>query len=36
MKINKKIILFIAIILIIEFSGHGIIASLVRFLSSIN
>ncbi len=33
---NKKIILFVAIILIIELSGHGILASLFRFLGSIN
>ena len=33
---NKKIILFVVIILVIELSGHGILASLFRFLSSIN
>tara|TARA_Y100001970_G_C13817594_1_gene643192 strand:- start:573 stop:695 length:123 start_codon:yes stop_codon:yes gene_type:complete len=33
---NKKIILFVVIILAIELSGHGILASLFRFLSSIN
>tara|TARA_B100001564_G_scaffold201366_1_gene169357 strand:- start:925 stop:1053 length:129 start_codon:yes stop_codon:yes gene_type:complete len=36
LKKNKKIGLFIFIILVIEFSGHGIIASLIRFLNSIN
>tara|TARA_B110000438_G_C15167545_1_gene374531 strand:- start:277 stop:387 length:111 start_codon:yes stop_codon:yes gene_type:complete len=36
MKINKKIILFGIIILIIEISGHGILASLFRFLGSVN
>ena len=35
-KSNKKIILFVVIILAIELSGHGILASLFRFLSSIN
>ena len=33
---NKKIILFVVIILAIELSGHGILASLFRFLSSLN
>ena len=33
---NKKIILFVVIILAIELSGHGILASLFRFLNSIN
>ena len=32
----KKILFIIVIITIIEFSGHGIIASLIRFLSSLN
>tara|TARA_B110000438_G_scaffold278365_1_gene301847 strand:+ start:893 stop:994 length:102 start_codon:yes stop_codon:yes gene_type:complete len=32
MKINKKIIIFGIVILIIEISGHGILASLFRFL----
>jgi len=36
MKINKKIIIFIIIILAIELSGHGILTSLFRLLSSIN
>jgi len=36
MKINKKIIIFGIVILIIEISGHGILASLFRFLGSIN
>jgi len=35
-KINKKIIIFGIVILIIEISGHGILASLFRFLGSIN
>ncbi len=30
---RNKIIFFIIIIAIIEFSGHGIFASLLRFLS---
>jgi len=33
---KKKILFFVAIILLIEFSGHGIIASLYRLLGSIN
>ncbi len=33
---NKKIIFIIAIIVLIEISGHGILASLFRFLNSIN
>tara|TARA_B100001248_G_scaffold227909_1_gene186586 strand:- start:279 stop:407 length:129 start_codon:yes stop_codon:yes gene_type:complete len=33
---NKKLILIIFIIVTIEFSGHGIFASLIRFLRSIN
>ena len=33
---TKKIIIFIVIIGAIEFSGHGIFASLFRFLSSLN
>jgi len=33
---NKKIILFIIIVIAIELSGHGIIASLFRLLSSVN
>ena len=32
----KKILFVIVIIAIIEFSGHGIIASLIRFLGSLN
>ncbi len=32
----KKIFFFVILIAIIEFSGHGIIASLLRFLGSIN
>jgi len=32
----KKIIFFVILITIIEFSGHGILASLFRFLSSMN
>ena len=32
----KKIILIVLIVLAIELSGHGIIASLIRFLNSIN
>jgi len=36
MKINKKIIFFGIIVLLIEISGHGILASLFRFLGSIN
>tara|TARA_Y100000590_G_scaffold241483_1_gene271516 strand:- start:1597 stop:1701 length:105 start_codon:yes stop_codon:yes gene_type:complete len=33
---KKKIFFFAAIILLIELSGHGIIASLYRLLGSIN
>ena len=33
---NKKLIIIIFIIGVIEFSGHGIFASLIRFLNSIN
>ena len=33
---NKKLILIVFIIAVIEFSGHGIFASLIRFLNSIN
>ncbi len=33
---TKKIIFFIIIILAIELSGHGIFASLFRFLNSLN
>mgnify|MGYP001197447854 CR=1 FL=1 len=33
---NKKILLFIVIIIAIELSGHGIIASLLRLLNSAN
>tara|TARA_B100000029_G_scaffold461995_1_gene494132 strand:+ start:84 stop:188 length:105 start_codon:yes stop_codon:yes gene_type:complete len=33
---NKKILFFAAIILLIELSGHGIIASLYRLFASIN
>ena len=33
---NKKILLFVIIIIAIELSGHGIIASLFRLLSSAN
>tara|TARA_B100000965_G_C18921436_1_gene469017 strand:+ start:106 stop:231 length:126 start_codon:yes stop_codon:yes gene_type:complete len=32
----KKIVFFVAIVAVIEFSGHGILASLFRFLGSIN
>ena len=32
----KKIIFFVILIGLIEFSGHGILASLFRFLSSLN
>jgi len=32
----KKILFIIVIVAIIEFSGHGIFASLFRFLSSLN
>ncbi len=33
---SKKIILFVVIIVAIELSGHGIIASILRLLSSTN
>ena len=33
---NKKLILIILIIIAIELSGHGIFASFIRFLNSIN
>ncbi len=33
---NKKILLIIVIVLAIELSGHGIIVSLMRLLSSMN
>jgi len=33
---KKKIIFFVIIVGTIEFSGHGIFASLFRFLSSLN
>jgi len=36
MKIDKKILFFVIIILIIEISGYGILASLFKFLGSIN
>ena len=32
----KKIPFIVLIILVIEFSGHGIFASLIRFLNSLN
>ncbi len=32
-KKNKRILILIALILIIEISGHGIFASLLRFIS---
>jgi len=32
MKIDKKIIFIIAIVAVIEFSGHGIITSLFRLM----
>ena len=35
-KVNKRIIFFGAIILLIELSGHGIFASLYRLLMSAN
>tara|TARA_Y100000741_G_C17911220_1_gene419486 strand:+ start:97 stop:210 length:114 start_codon:yes stop_codon:yes gene_type:complete len=35
-KNRKKIILFAVIIIAIELSGHGILASLFRFLGSLN
>ena len=34
MKIDKKIMLIIAIVAVIEFSSHGIIASFSRLLGS--
>tara|TARA_B110000116_G_C16271335_1_gene330971 strand:+ start:296 stop:403 length:108 start_codon:yes stop_codon:yes gene_type:complete len=33
---KKKIIFFIIIVAAIELSGHGILASLFQFLSSLN
>tara|TARA_X000000368_G_scaffold281471_1_gene223364 strand:+ start:723 stop:827 length:105 start_codon:yes stop_codon:yes gene_type:complete len=33
---NKKLILIVIIVLAIELSGHGIIVSLLRLLSSMN
>ncbi len=33
---SKKILFIIVIIVIIELSGHGIFASLFRFLNSLN
>jgi|TARA_Y100000992_G_C20921122_1_gene329920 hypothetical protein len=33
---NKKIILFVVIIVAIELSGHGIIASVFRLIGSAN
>jgi len=33
---NKKLALIVVIILAIELSGHGIISSLMRLLSSMN
>ena len=35
-KNRKKIILFAVIVIAIELSGHGILASLFRFLGSLN
>jgi hypothetical protein len=35
-KKKKKIIFFIMIIVAIELSGYGILASLLRFLGSLN
>ncbi len=32
----KKVIFFVILIALIEFSGHGILASLFRFLNSLN
>ena len=32
-KKNKKILILIGLIIIIEISGHGIFASLLRFIS---
>tara|TARA_Y100000817_G_C16358286_1_gene324783 strand:+ start:256 stop:375 length:120 start_codon:yes stop_codon:yes gene_type:complete len=32
----KKILLIVAVVAVIEFSGFGIVASLFRFLSSLN
>tara|TARA_B100000575_G_C22517168_1_gene335792 strand:- start:228 stop:353 length:126 start_codon:yes stop_codon:yes gene_type:complete len=32
----KKILFIIAVVAIIEISGHGIFVSLIRFLNSIN
>jgi len=33
---NKKILIFVIIIIAIELSGHGIVASLIRLLNSAN
>tara|TARA_B000000441_G_C21560372_1_gene242580 strand:- start:462 stop:566 length:105 start_codon:yes stop_codon:yes gene_type:complete len=33
---NKKILLFLIIIVAIELSGHGIVASLFKLISSAN
>ena len=33
---NKKILLFLIIIIAIELSGHGIVASLFKLISSAN
>ena len=32
----RKILFIVLIVLVIEFSGHGIFASLMRFLNSLN
>ncbi len=32
----KKILFIVLIIIVIELSGHGIFASLIRFLNSVN
>ena len=36
MNKNKKIIIFVVVILIIELSGYGILASIFRLLNSLN
>ena len=36
MKKNKKIIIFGVVILIIELSGYGILASIFRLFNSLN
>ena len=36
MNKNKKIIFFAIIVVAIELSGHGILASLFKFLGSLN